>query len=407
MNIETQSTILIVDDTPEDLSVLREMLRPQYRVLVATSGEGCLRAARAQPEPDLILLGVMMPVMDGYEVLAGLRANPHTRDIPVIFLTAQTDAEDEEFGLNLGAADYIQKPIKPAVLLARVQTQLVVKQAREFLKGQNEYLEAEIARRMAENELTQQLSIRALAHLTETRDPETGRHTLRTQGYGADEPAIEAGLPRLTEITPAEKMLARLASIPGFNVARGISSLRGNSARFLDLLGRFLSAHADDMTLLAQNLDADDQATARLRAHTIKGTAATLGADHLAELAGNLEKILREERSTPLRSVDVRAETDAVSREISAIAAVLSSASMTDEAVHGDEGIAPADQEAVKKIVQELIVLLEQSDTAALGLFEAHAALLRNALGAEFDQVAQRIRQFDFAKVLQSLQAWA
>lgn len=183
MTIETQSTILIVDDTPENLSVLSEMLRPQYRVLAATSGEGCLRVASAQPRPDLILLDVMMPVMDGYAALAHLRANPETRDIPVIFLTALTDATDEEFGLQLGAADYIPKPIKPAVLLARVHTQLLAKQAREWLKNQNAYLEAEIARRMAENELTQQLSIRALAHLAETRDPETGNHISRTQGY--------------------------------------------------------------------------------------------------------------------------------------------------------------------------------------------------------------------------------
>jgi putative two-component system response regulator len=178
-----KAILLIVDDAPENLSVLSELLQPHYRVLAATSGAGCLRVAGSQPKPDLILLDVMMPGMDGYEVLERLRDNPVTRDIPVMFLTALTGIGDEEHGLQLGAADYITKPIKPAVVLARVRTQLEAKQARDWLRDQNATLEAEIARRMAENDLTQRVSIRALAHLAETRDPETGNHILRTQGY--------------------------------------------------------------------------------------------------------------------------------------------------------------------------------------------------------------------------------
>ena len=176
-------TLLIVDDAPENLSVLTLLLQESYRVLAATSGEGALRVANSQPQPDLILLDVMMPGMDGYAVLARLRENPATRDIPVLFLTALAGAGDEERGLHLGAADYITKPIQPAVVLARVSTQLEVKQARDSLKNQNAILEAEVARRMVENDLTQRVSIRALAHLAETRDPETGDHLLRTQGY--------------------------------------------------------------------------------------------------------------------------------------------------------------------------------------------------------------------------------
>ena len=180
---EAKATVLIVDDAPENLSVLSELLRPQHRVLAATSGEAGLRVAAAQPQPDLILLDVMMPDMDGYEVLTRLRGNEGTRDIPVVFLTALSGADDEERGLALGAADYITKPIKPALVLARVRTQLEVQQARNWLRDRNANLEAEVARRMTENDLTQQVSIRALAHLAETRDPETGNHLLRTQGY--------------------------------------------------------------------------------------------------------------------------------------------------------------------------------------------------------------------------------
>ena len=178
-----QSTILTVDDSPENLSVLSELLRPQYRVLAATSGEDCLRVANSQPKPDLILLDVMMPVQDGYAVLERLREDYYTRDIPVIFLSAMAEERDEALGLHLGAADYITKPIKPIVVQARVRLQLEAKQAREGMKNQNALLEAEVTRRMAENDLTQQVSIRALAHLAETRDPETGNHIRRTQGY--------------------------------------------------------------------------------------------------------------------------------------------------------------------------------------------------------------------------------
>jgi len=183
MNTKTNATLLIIDDSPENLYVLSELLRSQYRVLAAISGQDGLRIANGQPTPDLILLDVVMADMDGYAVLARLRENFATRDIPVIFITALADGKDVERGLKHGAADYITKPVIPVVVLARVRTQLEAKQARDWLKDQNKALEAEVTRRMVENNLTQQVSIRALAHLAETRDPETGNHIRRTQGY--------------------------------------------------------------------------------------------------------------------------------------------------------------------------------------------------------------------------------
>ena len=183
MSPELNATVLIIDDSAENLNVLSELLRPEYRVLAATSGERGLRVANDSPKPDLILLDVVMEGIDGYAVFDRLRDSPRTRDIPVIFLTALNDPGDEEWGLLLGAADYITKPITRAVVLARVRAQLEAKQARDWMKNENEALEAEVARRMAENNLTQQVTIRALAHLAEARDPETGNHILRTQGY--------------------------------------------------------------------------------------------------------------------------------------------------------------------------------------------------------------------------------
>lgn len=180
----TGLSILVVDDVPENLAAIGGLLRAQgYRVQAASSGEAALRYATATPPPDLILLDVVMPGMDGYQVLAQLREQPATRGIPVIFLTALGDARDEERGLELGAADYITKPIRPPVVLARVRTQLEAHQARQLLRDQNALLEAEVSRRMAENEMIQEVSIQALAHLAETRDPETGNHIQRTQSY--------------------------------------------------------------------------------------------------------------------------------------------------------------------------------------------------------------------------------
>lgn len=178
-----EATILIVDDEPLNLTMLAHLLRPTYTVRAANSGASALRAAATEPRPDLVLLDVSMPDMDGYAVLAQLQADPATRDIAVVFITALAAAGDEEHGLRLGAMDYIAKPIKPAVLLARVRTQLEAKHARDWMRNQNAYLEAEVSRRMAETDQTQLVSIRALAHLAEIRDPETGNHILRTQGY--------------------------------------------------------------------------------------------------------------------------------------------------------------------------------------------------------------------------------
>jgi putative two-component system response regulator len=178
-----QQTILIVDDNPENLTVLGEVLCDQYKVRAANSGARALQLARQVPPPDLILLDVMMPVMSGYEVLERLRAGPETRDIPVIFLTAMNSEDDEQRGLVMGAVDYITKPLRHAIVLARVATHLELKRAREELQRDKADLEAEIAQRLRDKLVVQDVTIRALARLAETRDNETGNHILRTQQY--------------------------------------------------------------------------------------------------------------------------------------------------------------------------------------------------------------------------------
>jgi len=180
---EQQKTLLLVDDAPESLTVLGEILMPHYRVRAVNSGERALAAAASEPRPDLILLDVMMPGLDGYEVIARLHANPDTRDIPVIFITVLDASEGEARGLALGAADYITKPVLPDIVLARVRGQIDLKEARDRMTDQNAWLEAEVKRRMRQNQLIQDVSMRALASLAEARDVATGKHILRTQGY--------------------------------------------------------------------------------------------------------------------------------------------------------------------------------------------------------------------------------
>ena len=179
----SKATVLIVDDEPVILAIMSRALGEGYTVRAANSGQRALQVAATAPRPDLILLDVLMPGSDGYSVLSQLHENPATRDIPVIFVTAMEAEGEEEKGLAMGAVDYITKPIRPAILRARVRTHIILKQARDFLHDENAYLESEIARRMEENQRIQNISIRALAHLAETRDPETGDHILRTQSY--------------------------------------------------------------------------------------------------------------------------------------------------------------------------------------------------------------------------------
>ena len=176
-------TILVVDDTPDNITLLCSLLGEQYRNKVATNGAKALKIARAEPRPDLILLDIMMPEMDGYEVCRQLKADPSTEHIPIIFLTAKTQEGDETKGFELGAVDYITKPIVPPILMARVHTHLALQDARKFLEKQNEILEDQVEQRTRQLAALQDAIIIAMASLAETRDNDTGHHIRRTQHY--------------------------------------------------------------------------------------------------------------------------------------------------------------------------------------------------------------------------------
>lgn len=172
----SRNTILIVDDTPENIQILMETLKADYAILAAKNGEKALSLALGTPRPDLILLDVMMPGIDGYEVCARLKQDVRTTAIPVIFITALNEEEDEARGLALGAVDYITKPFRPGLVKARVRNQLELKLHRD-------HLDLLVRERTRELALTKEVTIECLATLAECRDPETGGHIKRTQRY--------------------------------------------------------------------------------------------------------------------------------------------------------------------------------------------------------------------------------
>ncbi|WED21142.1 two-component system response regulator [Vibrio sp. JC009] len=171
-----KATVLVVDDTPENIDVLSEVLKEQYRVKAALNGKIALKIAKATPRPDIILLDVMMPEIDGYEVCKKLKQDPDTCKIPVIFVTAKTATEDEEYGFSVGAADYITKPISAPIVLSRVRTQL-------SLYDQSRHLEKLVRVRTSELNDTRLEVIRRLGRAAEYKDNETGLHVVRMSKY--------------------------------------------------------------------------------------------------------------------------------------------------------------------------------------------------------------------------------
>jgi putative two-component system response regulator len=180
---DMKPTILIVDDAPLNITLLSALLRDEYRTLAATTGETALRISSVEHPPDLILLDIMMPDIDGYEVCRRLKENPKTVDIPVIFLTSKSNVQDEQKGLELGAVDYITKPLSPPIVMARIRTHLHLKQVSDFLRSRRDFLENEVVRRTREIRTIQDVAMVAMGSLAETRDNETGNHIRRTQSY--------------------------------------------------------------------------------------------------------------------------------------------------------------------------------------------------------------------------------
>lgn len=177
-----KQTILAVDDTLANIDVVKGVLAQDYLVQAALSGKMALKIIEKQ-KPDLILLDIMMPEMDGYEVCEILKSQAETKDIPIVFLTAKSQEDDETKGLALGAVDYITKPISPPILKERVKNHLILQASRNLLARQNEILEERVLERTSQLSELQDVAMVAMGALAESRDPETGNHIRRTQRY--------------------------------------------------------------------------------------------------------------------------------------------------------------------------------------------------------------------------------
>jgi len=175
-------TVLVVDDAPANLNLLAGLLDSTYRVKLAPSGSKALDIAFRSP-PDLVLLDVMMPDMDGYEVCRRLKADERTRHVPVIFLTAMQEPENEALGFEVGAADFIHKPISPAIVQARVKTHLQNKTFQDMLRRHNSRLSSELDERMSQLDRLRESMLFVMISFAEFRDQETGNHVKRTQEY--------------------------------------------------------------------------------------------------------------------------------------------------------------------------------------------------------------------------------